>query len=84
MQDNAPPHSARATMAFLENQHVNVMAWPAVSPDLNPIENVWAHIKCELRQRPQAQNSDELFGMLEDIWMRIDVTPFTASMRRRP
>ena len=29
VQDNAPPHKARATMTFLESQDVGVMDWPA-------------------------------------------------------
>ena len=40
MQDNARPHVARVTQ-FLQQNNVNVMPWPAVSPDLNPIEHKW-------------------------------------------
>ena len=40
VQDNAPPHTARDTAAFLDQQDVEVMDWPARSPDMNPIERV--------------------------------------------
>ena len=41
VQDNAPPHTARDSVAFLDQQDVEVMDWPARSPDMNPIDHVW-------------------------------------------
>jgi len=40
MQDNARPYVVRITTQFLQQNNVNVMPWPTVSPDLNPIS--WA------------------------------------------
>ena len=40
-QDNATIHTSRRTEAWLVEKGVKVMDWPAVSPDINPIEILW-------------------------------------------
>ena len=54
-QDNASSHVSKKTREFLTNtarQHgFVVMNWPPNSPDMNPIENLCAHLKLELHRR---------------------------------
>ncbi len=50
-QDNAKPHTAAITTAWLCSRRVRVLNWSACSPDLSPIENIWRIIKRKIRQR---------------------------------
>ncbi len=47
-QDLAPAHTAKS---WLNDHGVGVLDWPAYSPDLNPIENLWAIIKRKMRNK---------------------------------
>ncbi len=50
-QDNAKPHSAHITKSWMRRKRVRVLDWPACSPNLSPIENVWRILKRKMRQR---------------------------------
>jgi transposase len=74
MQDGAPCHRARATMEFLKSKGVRVLhPWPANSPDLNPIENMW-HILKDTVYRHKFTTVEELWSILKQEWAAISKT----------
>ncbi len=73
-QDNAKPHSAHITKSWLRRKRVRVLDWPACSPDLSPIENVWRILKRKMRQR-RPRTVAHLKTCLQEKWDKI--TPET-------
>ncbi|KAG5826458.1 hypothetical protein H9Q74_003441 [Fusarium xylarioides] len=60
MHDNASVHTARIVKALLEELQVELMTWPPYSPDLNPIENLWALMKAEIyRLHPELTHAED-------------------------
>lgn len=83
--DNARCHTARVSMDYLNQQHIDVLPWPARSPDLNPIEHLWDALDRRVRQR-QPQTLRQLRAILVQEWNLIpqrQIRTLINSMRRR-
>jgi hypothetical protein len=61
-QDNAAPHTAARKDPGFSNGK-DIVDWPPKSPDLSPIEHLWAYLKTKL-QGHVFENPDELFAFL--------------------
>jgi len=70
LQDGAPCHTAKKVKAFLKEKNVSVMDWPGNSPDLNPIENLWAIMKRRLKKLPNISSLPLLMRAIRIMWTR--------------
>lgn len=73
-QDNATIHTSAYSKAWLKKQKIKVMPWPANSPDLNPIENLWGEFARQVYDngRQQFGSKSELQEALEYHWTKIE------------
>ena len=67
MHDNARPHIAGYTSDFLDGNGVSVLEHPPYSPDLNPIEKVWAWMKAEICQTTY-DDVEDLIEAVKNKW----------------
>lgn len=86
-QDNSSVHTSGVVSEWIGRNNVNMLPFPAKSPDLNPIENVWAQlVKTIYNRNFRPANVEELWGAIENAWDNIDADytrTLILSMNRR-
>ncbi|KAG0861696.1 hypothetical protein G6F16_013080 [Rhizopus arrhizus] len=70
--DNDPKHTSKLVKEYLEQQSYNILEWPAQSPDLNPIENMWSLLKRRLNDYETApKGMNKLYERVTKVWESI-------------
>ena len=70
LQDGAPCHTSEQTMGYIRSYIDLVDNWPANSPDLNVIENLWSIIKRKVEEL-QPKSTNELIDAIFTVWESI-------------
>lgn len=93
-QDNARMHTAEIVQEWFENHGIWVVDWPPHSPDLNPIEHVWHHLRHHLMkdypniylQGRSQMDWTQFHEAIIHSWQKVDqgvIDSLIGSMQRR-
>ena len=70
--DNDSKHTSTAARQWIDNHNIEVLNWPSQSPDLNPIEHLWQHLKRQLANyETEPAGVHELWARVEETWEKI-------------
>ena len=64
-QDNAPVHVSKQAREMFRRNQVNLMEWPPLSPDLNPIENLFGILSRMMYEGGRQYHSEQ------NLWLAI-------------
>ena len=84
-QDNAPVHRAKANLTWFKSQKINVLPWPSLSPDLNPIENLWGILTRKVYAGgKQFRSKEQLKTAILKSWEEIKIKQLQALVESMP
>jgi len=73
-QDNDPKHTSRLAQDWFKRKKLDVLDWPASSPDMNIIEHVWEYLDRRVRTRsPLPRNQNDMWTALQEEWAQIEM-----------
>lgn len=86
-QDNAAIHVSRYSREWFNRKNIELLKWPARSPDLNPIENLWGILSRSVyKNSAQYENVGALKRAIRKAWAEIPLSvlqKLICSMKNR-
>lgn len=84
-QDNAAIHVSRESKEWFKDKDIEVLDWPARSPDLNPIENLWGILaRAVYLNGRQFENLQQLEVMIRTEWRNLRETTLEGLINSMP
>jgi DDE superfamily endonuclease len=70
-EDNDPKHRSKKAEDWRVKNQVKHLSWASQSPDLNPMENVWAVLKANVNNH-KPSSVKELKKIIQKEWKKLD------------
>lgn len=82
LEDNDSKHKASLCEDWKQEHNIEVLDFPPYSPDLNPIEEMWAYLKHSV-QWGQGESKLHFQHRLQTCWKNISSSNYARSMQKR-
>lgn len=85
MHDNASVHASASTNKWISDRNIPLLEWPARSPDINPIENLWGQLVRDVYDNCRQYNTtNELKKAIQKAWDRVTLNQLTNLANSMP
>lgn len=84
-QDNLCPHAAQVTQQYLNQNNFNILPWPSMLADMNPIKHLWDRNEVDTRRQnrrfTRIVDMENAFVQAGQALPQRDVRTLSLSMR---